>query len=712
MELARLVCILIFDDMRVLRNICNEYLTYKGTLKKSVAITLADHKIFAMMLFKNLYPRDFAEIQSERGIIKEVFEGKPSYRKRKEEDIRAWLDEHRNYASEKDVLRKESELHELVHAPLHRIIDEHNISLVREKANGNGLLVFLVRRGYIDETYADYINYFKGVSYPTSDRNFIRAIKEQRETEFFYEIHKPFAVIRELSVADFGQKEVYNCDLVDALLSQAGEDEKKEALYTRLRVSDKKSWEFLCFYLARGKRSGMLVVALVNRWTNMWVQMEDQLWISRHQQDLFLARILENVPKSKIGELNIGGVLTDVFERNANILQRLKSVRPDDICAALDILSVQFYRLDIAGVPEAVLDDIFMQNRYALNICMVHNVIAYVASHLSKDFPAKSYTVIRAANYAPLMKRVHENLSSYVKDVMLQQQYLADDAVDVLALLGHLIEEVDLCQGLIEREAFCVSDLRGCCYAYLQNHEDGVHRIWDALLSKKKLEATWENVYVYWTQFQMTGKLWNFIEESGDLLRKSGTECLDDDFIRAFVNAGFDESILRILLPLVHEEHIDANTVNETLLEQVLLSSEASLALKEDLLQTYGAAYMTELIAKGLCSMQLPMTKEIFFAAWRPLDNSERVELMAECVDLLESEDFETCFSDMDEPHHDFTDRIKHKVRIPKTNANEKIARRLRAIEYITSFSDELIPSTNGNLIEERVLGCWVKAIS
>ena len=698
-------------DMRILRNICNEFLIYKGTLKKSRNTALVDYKIFAMILFKNLYPQDFAHIQAEQGIIKEVFAGKESYRREKEKVLRDWVNAYQNAMPEKDVLLKKNELHDLVHAPLHGIINEENISLVREKAKNNGLLVFLVRRGYIDETYVDYINYFKGESYPESDRDFIRAVREQREVEFFYEIHKPLAVIQDLSVEEFGQQEIYNRDLVDALLAQDGEEEKKEALYTRLKFSDKRSWEFLCFYVESGKQSGRLIAALSVRWMNMWSRMEDQSWISDRQQDLFLARILENVPKKRIGELNVDRVLTGVFERNANILQRLKGVRADCICEALDILSVQFHHLDIDGVSKVILDDIFTKNRYVLNVDMVQNAIAHVAPHLTNDFPEKRYTVIRKTGYAPLVERVHDNLIFYVKKIMLQQERLADDEADILALLDQLIEEVDLCQSLIEKEDFCAFSLRDYCYVHLQNYEENVRRIWDTILSTKKLAATWENIYAYWSQFHITQELRIFIEACGDSLRESGTECLDDDFIRAFVNGGFDMSILRILFPLVREEHINANTVTKDFLEQIFFAPETRSTLREELLQKYGEKYMTERLAKSLCRLQLPITKDVFFAAWRYLDNSERVNLAAVYADILQGDDFEACFSDMGEPYHDFAPRTKRKVRIPKTEVNEKIVKRLENIDYITSLTEESIVSTKQDRKEVTVLVCWVKAV-
>ena len=695
------------DDMRMVYSICNDYLIYRRTLRKSAAITLADHKIFAMMLFKNLYPQDFAAIQAEQGIIKDVFSAKPSFREKKEKELREYINTH----SGTETISKEMELSALQCAPLHTIINEQNISSIRETVKDNGLLVFLLRRGYIDETYADYINYFKGVYYPGSDRNFVRAVKEQRETAFFYKLHKPHAVIHELRVEDFGQKEIYNCDLVDALLAQDGEEEKKEALYTRLKFSDKRSWEFLCFYVESGKQSGSLIEALAMRWTNIWVSIEDYRWIFEDQQDLFLARILENVPKKRIGELNIGGVLTDVFERNANILQRLKGVRADCICEALDILSVQFHHLDIDGVSKVILDDIFTNDRYVLNVDMVQNAITHIAPSLVKEFPAKRYTAIRKSAYAPLIKRIQKNLIDYAKDIMLQQENLADDEADVLELLEQLIEEGDLCQEIIEKEGFCVSDLQACCHAHLAHNEENVHRIWDALLSNNKLTITWNNIYVYWSQFRMTQELQGFIERNLKQLSESGTECLDDEFVCEFVGAGFDISVLRLILPLVQEKHIDANMISGDFLEQMLFASETSPALKEALLHRYGAEYMTKQMAKALPGLQLQGTKAIFSAAWKHLDNTEKANLLAAYTDLLDSSDFEECFSGMGQPYHDFVPRTRHKVRIPKTDTNEKIVKRLEDIDYITSLTEEAIVSTKQDRGEETALVCWVKAV-
>lgn len=63
-------------DMRILQNIYNEFVVYKKTLRTSQDLKLLDEPMMALIIFKNLYPSDFADIQMERGIIKQAFSDK------------------------------------------------------------------------------------------------------------------------------------------------------------------------------------------------------------------------------------------------------------------------------------------------------------------------------------------------------------------------------------------------------------------------------------------------------------------------------------------------------------------------------------------------------------------------------------------------------------------------------------------------------------
>ena len=65
---------LYIDDMRLLKNICNEYLIYYSKLG---SIDLDPEKLLAIITYKNIFPRDFGQLQNNLGYVHAVFASKP-----------------------------------------------------------------------------------------------------------------------------------------------------------------------------------------------------------------------------------------------------------------------------------------------------------------------------------------------------------------------------------------------------------------------------------------------------------------------------------------------------------------------------------------------------------------------------------------------------------------------------------------------------------
>lgn len=59
------------DDMRVLKNIFNEFVIYQQKLS---AIDLDPNKMLAMIIYKNIYPVDFSKLQYNKGLVYEIFQ--------------------------------------------------------------------------------------------------------------------------------------------------------------------------------------------------------------------------------------------------------------------------------------------------------------------------------------------------------------------------------------------------------------------------------------------------------------------------------------------------------------------------------------------------------------------------------------------------------------------------------------------------------------
>nr|WP_162126400.1 hypothetical protein [Flavobacterium phycosphaerae] len=64
---------LYIDDMRLLKNIVNEYKIYFEKLTKETNINLSANKLLSFVVYKNLYPKDFAKLHRNEGMVYKLF---------------------------------------------------------------------------------------------------------------------------------------------------------------------------------------------------------------------------------------------------------------------------------------------------------------------------------------------------------------------------------------------------------------------------------------------------------------------------------------------------------------------------------------------------------------------------------------------------------------------------------------------------------------
>lgn len=91
---------LYIDDMRLLKNIVNEFTIYKDVIGNLSYIDLK--KLFAIIVFKNILPSEYAELQNNKGQIYETLKGE-EIRKNYTELLEQQLEE---YLIEKDQIKK------------------------------------------------------------------------------------------------------------------------------------------------------------------------------------------------------------------------------------------------------------------------------------------------------------------------------------------------------------------------------------------------------------------------------------------------------------------------------------------------------------------------------------------------------------------------------------------------------------------------------
>lgn len=860
-------------DMRVLQNIYNEFVVYKKTLRTDQDLKLLDEPMMALIIFKNLYPRDFADIQMEQGIIKKAFGDKISYvtqqlatwqteidkeadvlfrvkadamRNKKElkvamlgalVDWRGILsdigrDYSRTYSANaimddgfdlsvfcdykqctiwynpwngrEDDLRKENlqttffpyyERWKYLHDAEQRGISEiqqgistlkqnmHNISgwaLVKlmEKFSaeevlstdvmGNKLLVFLLRRGYIDEKYANYINYFKGNSITKGDMNFILAVKNMEPQPFNYSLTKTSMVVQKLQVYEFEQKAIYNFELLEFLLSSDNTD-RLNTFINQLADEDAQSWKFIDDFVDFTEHQSCFINLLASAWHNMWGYIVENEVLTYERKIKYLRLVLSNVDSKVISKMDELSEMSDFITQNEDILQQLAPVESGKVTGTIEALKVVFSKVSIENVPTEVIDYIFDNSYYELNPTMLLHVVEHKNRELVPDFETKNYTTIIQLNYMPLIEYVRANLFEYLEKLFLVREQSCDDKEEIVDLLERCIDNSMICKQIIEHEQFCLEDITYCCSGLIAKKKSNVKTIWDCLLKKQKILTTWENLNNYWLTFEFSDELLDFIEANTEALLSADSSCIKDNFIYGFINSEIADGVFEILLPHIRMENfnIDLTSISENrisimiacryfvftatryeevatsfpkqnvefilqnqsdflevldniemksaLLENLLFSERIEKETVKILFDRYGSKYMTERIAMNLQAFGLNINLEIFNAAWECLNELGKQKLLHEYLHLLNTDDIYSCFTKLEKWYSDFLDRSKqHIVELPDTPQNQRLAERLKEIDYITSYQlkekKEYDPST-GIEKNQSVISYRVKAI-
>ena len=866
------------EDMRILQNIYNEFIVYKETIRTDQELKLSDETMMALIIFKNLDPREFAELQMERGVVKQAFEDKQRYISEQCMQWRNEIDEltqklekyhddcleqvkelktamlgamvdwqgipysikknywdkysvskimedsfellqlaelkdveieyytWNSYQSEKSVnnfqevfkryyeriknfqfvqekgvssikgeiedLKKNA--HELSGWTLKKLIEEFGVhNVLSEKVAENKLLVFLLRRGYIDEKYANYINYFKGTSITKEDMNYILAVKNMEKLPYNYNLTKVGMVIQRLQPYEFEQKSIFNFILLEYLLSEENENEKRMILIDQLSDRTVESWEFIDEFIEQTQYKERLIQLLAMRWPDMWNDIVQNISITYERKIFYLQLLIDNVDTKRLFELNDNNKMSGFIEENPDILQQLSSIQDQKVISLIERLGIIFTNVSIENVSEEVLRYVFENQYYELNDTMIRRIVEFENDTMLSGLDTRNYTTIISLGYEPLIKYIQENLKQYVKEIILAPNNTKEDVEQVMDLLERMLEndpeETKICLELVNHEEICVDDISECCGKFDSDFDKDVKILWDELLDKEKVSLKWENIKCYWDRYKITQELLQYIETNSDQLACLKNQCLKKEFAEEFITSAIDDSAFEKLLPqlelefdipietvekqkveiLIKKKYIPFDIkkydeikevypdlcpdfilynqaeymevmekipMGETLLETLLLSSVLNSSNAEVLLNVFGENYMTTHIAQYLLQIDVKISISVFNTAWTYLLTDEiKNRLMLKYCSILNAPDFEECFSELSKIYPKFGDRSKrHNAEMANTNENKKLADRLKEVGYITSYTeqekDDFDP-VKGTGDKKNIISCWIKMV-
>lgn len=189
-------------DMRLLKNIANEYVQYRGKLEKGIF----PEKLLAMIIYKNFYPQDFALLHDCKGIVYKMINLRDSFIANKLEQLEKVSAEiqvqHEKHLKEKHL--KESELRQIYLDAYRERLGNTLISLkvgedfhsIKEIATNKDLFEELIKISNVTYTYIPNNGYYAGRQQASTQTSHIPFSQIEKEVNPYTPYHERLKALR------------------------------------------------------------------------------------------------------------------------------------------------------------------------------------------------------------------------------------------------------------------------------------------------------------------------------------------------------------------------------------------------------------------------------------------------------------------------------------------------------------------------------------
>ena len=630
----------------------------------------------------------------------------------------------------------------------------------------NLFLIFALRHGYIDEKYVDYINYFHANSITNSDMNFILNVRNHGGIDYWANLNKIEEVIERLNVNEFEQKEIYNFDLLDYLLEYERDGEKCQKFIKQLSDEDESSWDFIYTFIDLGiyENTDLLIQMLGSVWKGMWDYIYKNPLLTDTNKLFYLELLLRNCNIEQIKGFNTNKKITDYFINKPDILQELADVEINQMKDIIEELEIKFVELETEGVPEELLEWIFDNCYYVINLPMLQNIVKQKKEDVLNGLETANYTILRSLEYPPVCEYIDENFEDYINDVVLQiptNIYESEESINIM--IQKMQADPDLCKEIIKKEDVSIKDLSQCCLEIVEEKGGEAKWIWDTYLDTGKVIPSWRNVLFYFQYFGLTVSLQDFISAKIDELILDSVKETNTVFTEAILLQDFDISVYRKLIKIFRLENFDHSLSNftreqvealieskyfkispeqyldlkqyypeqclqfiilnkddfirqiesyeldETHVEELLDSNKLTENEKKVIIEAIGKNHITEKMAFVIREMTIPLEKEIVNTAWELLPNEKCHQLLLNQIQIFSRAELSEKFNSLGGVYKPLADRSRrHTVKLFHNEYNRKLAEYLYQKDYLTSKENVMI-KVNGK--EEPYIQCRVKQI-
>jgi hypothetical protein len=520
---------LYIDDMRMIKNMFNEFLIYEKIIGKD----LIPGKLLGMIVYKNLYPKEFSLLHHGKGELKVILDHKLTYTQSKIEKYKTEIKSKESeitkdfeYLGQEEQRSLTTSIRTKVKFLQSRIREEKSWSIgkiFREEydlfrsnlsISLDELTVYLIKHEYIDENFENYISYFYSGIFTQEESNLLQAISTNQSLNHNLEVDNLDEFVSKIDLSQFRSISVLNISILDFLLSNKSRYEAQvEAITDQSKHNNTEFKKFLVSYLNLGSQIDELFVSLSPAWRGLWNFIASSREIKNDLKSSLFISFIENVPLEEINNQNDNDAVKKYIEFKHDIL----TIWPEDLNStlveALVSVDAKFRKLRTPIVNEELLHEIYVKNLYALNYEMIEFILTNeLKEDISNTLKTSNFSTILGSENKHIIEYLNANLEVYTHEVYLKlEQYQEEEPKFIIELLNN--------KDLDEKTRAKIIGKSKTIIDSAATLEDNV--LTSQLFREGKLTVNWDNVFVFYERNEeMTEDLIQFYEDSYDKLSK------------------------------------------------------------------------------------------------------------------------------------------------------------------------------------------------
>ena len=358
-----------------------------------------------------------------------------------------------SYKLNKDISLLEQKMLSTKNLQLNQIITQDNIDTIFSITGTNeigavkdfkeiksseyfDLLKYLIRNGYIDETYADYMTYFYENSLSRIDKMFLRSVTDRKAKEYTYQLKNPQLVVSRLRLVDFDQEEILNFSLLTYLLHTHTHIAYLERFIDQLKETD--NFKFIGAYFDITSEMCSYIKYLNIRWPEAFCTALDERALSDRQIRKYSIYSIYYSDEGTIGLVNKDNCLSDYISNSPDYLA-IDNADIDKLIHGFELLGVCFVGFNYETINKDLFHAVYQESLYAINaenLKLIQMKILNISNN--DDIVHKNYTLLLAYSDSPITQYINRNINEYFGAVLqICEGVICDDENTALLVLNN-----------------------------------------------------------------------------------------------------------------------------------------------------------------------------------------------------------------------------------------------------------------------------------